>query len=300
MSSLRPASATAFVTSGYCARPSAPESAAAATPSHILLADRDLSAQAPIAEYIARTYPSITIVKASDGDEASKALEEHPVGIALIDRCLPGLDGADFVRELKKRATLFGLLSDRLVPRWARVAQAIGAYDVLLKPLRAAQVDNFLAAWNRTCQPANVLLVESSQKTLDVVARLLRQSSFKLNLDFSGTARETLKALVPEFYDIAFVNLALADGSGVETALRVIARSPGTRIITFGNHDRFTAATLKSLGVAAHLPVPFEPHALELALHDLFGLWRPYLLQAIDQAEKSDQTGLNDLRRVSA
>ena len=127
-----------------------------------------------------------------------------------------------------------------------RVAQAIGAYDVLLKPLRAAQVDNFLAAWNRTCQPANVLLVESSQKTLDVVARLLRQSSFKLNLDFSGTARETLKALVPEFYDIAFVNLALADGSGVETALRVIARSPSTKIITFGNHDRFTAATLKS------------------------------------------------------
>src|SRR4051812_43790593 len=150
------------------------------------------------------------------------------------------------------------------------------------------------------CQPANVLLVESSQKTLDVVARLLRQSSFKLNLDFSGTAREALKALVPEFYDIAFVNLALADGSGVETALRVIARSPRTRIITFGNPDRFTAATLKSLGVAAHLPVPFEPHALELALHDLFGLWRPYLLQAIDQADKSDQTGLNDLRKVRA
>jgi hypothetical protein len=46
--------------------------------------------------------------------------------------------------------------------------------------------------------------------------------------------------------------------------------------------------------------VPFEPHALELALHDLFGLWRPYLLQAIDQAEKSDQTGMHDLRRVSA
>src|SRR4051794_12524991 len=67
-------------------------------PSHILLADRDLSAQAPIAEYIGRSYPSITIVKASDGDEASKALEDHPVGIALIDRCLPGLDGADFVR----------------------------------------------------------------------------------------------------------------------------------------------------------------------------------------------------------
>jgi hypothetical protein len=67
-----------------------------------------------------------------------------------------------------------------------------------------------------------------------------------------------------------------------------------------GNHDRFTAATLKTLGVAAHLPVPFEPHVLELALHDLFGLWRPYLLQAIDQADKSDQPGVNDLRKVRA
>ena len=52
--------------------------------------------------------------------------------------------------------------------------------------------------------------------------------------------------------------------------------------------------------MAAHLPVPFEPHVLELALHDLFGLWRPYLLQAIDQADKSDQTGVNDLRKVRA
>jgi hypothetical protein len=37
--------------------------------------------------------------------------------------------------------------------------------------------------------------------------------------------------------------------------------------------------------------VPFEPHALELALHDLFGLWRPYLLQAIDQAERATKPG---------
>ena len=100
MSSLRPASATAFVTSGYCARPSAPESAAAATPSHILLADRDLSAQAPIAEYIARTYPSITIVKASDGDEASKALQDHPVGIAR-DKASAGEGSASATQSVR-------------------------------------------------------------------------------------------------------------------------------------------------------------------------------------------------------
>jgi DNA-binding response OmpR family regulator len=272
----------------------------ATLPSHILLADRESAEHASIRDHLRQAYPAIAVLEAADGSEALKALQQHPVGFALIDRCLPGLDGGDFIRHLRKRATLFGLLSDRLVPQWADVAQAIGAYDVLLKPIRPAQLDNFVATYDRASRPANLLLIESSEKIIDVVTRMLRRTSFKLNLDFSRSARDALDMLVPELYDVAFANLSLADASGVETAFRVIARSPSTKVVTFGNHPQYTPAALKSLGVAAHLPVPFEPHALELALHDVFGLWQPYVLKAIDKVEKLDQTGVDHLFRPSA
>src|SRR5829696_6245290 len=98
MSSLRPASATAFATSGYCARPGEPESAAAATPSHILLADRNPAKYAPILDHLRQARPSVSVVEAADGPSALAALEAHPIGIALVDRCFAGT-GRGQIRE---------------------------------------------------------------------------------------------------------------------------------------------------------------------------------------------------------
>ena len=117
------------------------------------------------------------------------------------------------------------------------------------------QVDNLLAAYSRTCVPANVLVVESSAGILDLIVRMMRLSRFDLKADLAATAADGLRMLVPGFYDLALVDLALVDGGGVETALQMVARSPSTKIVTFGKQDRFAPATLKSLGVAAHVSV---------------------------------------------
>jgi response regulator RpfG family c-di-GMP phosphodiesterase len=211
------------------------------------------------------------------------------------------LDGAKFASHLasRGRSILLGLLSDRLVPHWANVARAIGAYDVLLKPLRSMQVDNLLAAYSRTCVPANVLVVESSAKILDLIVRMMRLSRFDLKADLAGTAADGLRMLVPGFYDLAFVDVALADAGGVETAFQMVARSPSTKIITFGRQDRFSPATLKSLGVSAYVSLPFQIHELELAVHEAFGLWRPYVLNAMGKTEQLDQTGVDYLFKAA-
>ncbi len=301
MSSLRPASATVFATSGFCARPSEPESAAVPTPSHILLADRNPAEYAPILDHLRQARPSVSIVEAGDGPSALAALEAHPIGIALVDRCLPGLDGAKFASHLasRGRSILLGLLSDRLVPQWAKVARAIGAYDVLLKPIRPMQVDNLLAAYSRICIPTNVLVIESSAWILDLIVRMMRLSRFDLKADLAATAADGLRMLVPGFYDLALVDVALADASCVETAFQMVARSPSTKIVTFGKQDRFAPATLKSLGVAAHVSLPFQIHELDLAVREAFDLWRPYVLKAVGKTERLDQTGVDYLFKAA-
>jgi hypothetical protein len=92
---------------------------------------------------------------------------------------------------------MFALLSDRLVPQWANVARAIGAYDVLLRPIRARQLDNLLAAYSRTCLATNILVVEASPKVMDLVAGMLRKSAFRLNLDLCDTAGDAFRAWFP-------------------------------------------------------------------------------------------------------
>ena len=226
-------------------------------------------------------------------------MKHHEVELALVDRCLRGLDGAEFLRELQSsaRSAMLALLSDRLVPQWARVARAIGAYDVLLKPMHSRQIGNLMAAYSRTCLPTYVLVVEPSPKTLELVAGMLRKSAFGLNLDLCDTAQDALSALVPQVYDIAIVNMSLPDGNGVETAFQLLSRSPSTRIIVYGLPNAYSPAILKKLGVAAHLRIPFEPYELELALHDAMKLWQPYLLKAVGRAEKLDQGGVDYLFR---
>jgi hypothetical protein len=98
-----------------------------------------------------------------------------------------------------------------------------------------------------------------------------------------------LQGLVPEFYDIAILNLALPDANGVETAVQLLSRSPSTRVVVYGLPNGYSPDLLKQL--AAHLRVPFEAHELELALHDAMGLWRPYLLKAVGRIEKLSQLG---------
>lgn len=268
-------------------------------PHAVLVADASGSEREAIVAVVRERHSEMTIVQAPDGPTALAALAAHPIGIVLGDRCLPGLDGSEFVHRIRQCESLkvFALLSDRLVPQWAKVARTVGAYDVLLKPVGAEQLDRLLAAYARIRTPTNVLVVEASSRMLELVVGMLRRSCFSFNLDFIDTARGACQALVPEFYDIALVNVALPDTSGVETAFQVFARSPGTRVITYGRHASFTPAMLKRLGVAAHLFAPFAFHDLELALHEALGLWQPYALKALTRVERLDQTGVDFLFR---
>jgi DNA-binding response OmpR family regulator len=157
-------------------------------PGLVLIADGDLGSRRALEDLVA----AASIIHAADGAEALAALKHHEVELALVDRCLRGLDGAEFLRELQSsaRSAMLALLSDRLVPRWARVARAIGAYDVLLKPMHSRQIGNLMAAYSRTCLPTNVLVVEPSPKTLDLVAGMLRRARFG-SISISATPRKT-------------------------------------------------------------------------------------------------------------
>ncbi|HET9696245.1 MAG TPA: response regulator, partial [Terriglobales bacterium] len=81
---------------------------------------------------------------AMSGEEGLKVLaEEHP-DLALLDVVLPGIDGIEVLRQIKKVApnTIVVMMSAyRMVDR-AVEAMKLGAYDYLIKPFHLADMVN--------------------------------------------------------------------------------------------------------------------------------------------------------------
>ena len=142
MSHLRPQSASFFAVSKLWDKPerelrspvldvSEPEPV---KPGLVLIADGDLGSRRALEDLVAAEHATASIIHAANGAEALAALKHHEVELALVDRCLRGLDGAKF-RPLSHAGAAF---------RPPRAAMGpSGAGDRCLR--RAAQADAFAA-----------------------------------------------------------------------------------------------------------------------------------------------------------
>jgi two-component system response regulator AtoC len=81
---------------------------------------------------------------AMNGEEGLKVLAEERPELALLDVVLPGIDGIEVLRQIKKQApnTIVVMMSAyRMVDR-AVEAMKLGAYDYLIKPFHLADMVN--------------------------------------------------------------------------------------------------------------------------------------------------------------
>ena len=107
MSSLRPQSATAFTVSTVWDKPERELRSAAldnaepelVKPAAVLIADGNAGERHALGELVREKHGAVSLIHAADGAEALAALRRHEIGIALVDRCLRGLDGAEFLKS---------------------------------------------------------------------------------------------------------------------------------------------------------------------------------------------------------
>jgi DNA-binding NtrC family response regulator len=74
--------------------------------------------------------------------QVSQAMQEEPCDVVLLDLRMPGMDGLDVLRELKKRWPESEVVIITGYPTLASAKEAVslGAYDYLTKPVGPAQV----------------------------------------------------------------------------------------------------------------------------------------------------------------
>lgn len=250
----------------------------------VLIADSSAPARRALSIMLKRLSPGITVHDAGSGPSAQAILQEHKLDLAFIDRRLPEFDGREMLRlrGAKSPHSLLILMSDLLTPRWAAVATSINAYEVMLKPFNETHVESILNAHQCVTRTKRVLIVDRSRTARKIVTRMVDQSPFIFSIDETDSGRHAVMRVGSTPYDLALIDSAVTDGDGFETACGIMEVSPLTKVVMMGSADKRRLAV--QCGVSFFLEKPFRNSDLEYALHSVFGLWRPYLLNAQSSA----------------
>mgnify|MGYP001819251140 CR=1 FL=1 len=106
----------------------------------ILLVDDEAAFAEPLALRLERREYSVSRVES--GDEAITRTDEEEFDVALVDIFMPGRDGLETLREIKRRRPLMEviLLSGKGTNALAIEGMQCGAYDFLTKPLEFSEL----------------------------------------------------------------------------------------------------------------------------------------------------------------
>ncbi len=100
----------------------------------VLLVDDEPDFVAPLTNRLA--LRKLEVITAGSGEEALKALQDQPVDVVVLDVKMPGMDGIEAIRQIKKRHPLVEviMLTGHASLEASIEGMELGAFDYLLKP----------------------------------------------------------------------------------------------------------------------------------------------------------------------
>ncbi len=127
-------------------------------------------------------------MQAEDAEEALYVTRDQQIDVLIADVCMPGMDGIEMVRQLKRRYSQIHVLiiSGYEEFEFARAAVEAGAEAYLLKPLVIEDVENWLKKFE----------MDISKERKNIEAELYMKK--KLNFSLKVTLEKFLKELMEE------------------------------------------------------------------------------------------------------
>lgn len=200
-----------------------PQAAPEQTP-RILVADDDRNIADLVRMYLAKAGYEVTV--ASTGDEAQKLLREQPFDLAVLDIMMPGPDGLQIVRGLRRRTELPVIFLSARTSDIDKVAGLqLGADDYVTKPFNPAElvarVQSVLRRSRNAGEPAGEKIalgelrmdVRNRQASVHGEALTLTPKEFDLLATFARFVNITLdrEKLLDLVWGTAFYSLRTVD-----------------------------------------------------------------------------------------
>jgi DNA-binding NtrC family response regulator len=168
---------------------------------------------------------------AYDGPSALELVEKKPYDVALLDLRMPGMDGLELYRRIKKlrSGTVAIIVTAYAASDTAQAAQQAGAWQILPKPVDFPKLMNLVE--EAMGQPL-VMVVDDDQDLCDTLWDLFRERGFRVCLAHS--AREAEERLHGREHKVVLIDMKLpeADGSEVFRVVRETSPTAKTVLIT--------------------------------------------------------------------
>jgi CheY-like chemotaxis protein len=227
-----------------------------------------------------QTQASIKLLHALSGAECLDALEQG-VDVAFIDIHMPdhsGLEALWGARTTSGTKTFVAVMSGRRSQRCVNLARQLDAYELLLKPFRAEDIQHVLKIYQRLSTPLHVLLVDDSATFRRIMRKVLEKSIFRLKIDDTGDPVAALASGEAARYDVVFLDCNLPGLNGLDMLVRLREQNPDIKVVMIsGEQNPRREAEALRLGAVAFLNKPFFPGEIDAVLHQALGMRSPKL-----------------------
>jgi DNA-binding response OmpR family regulator len=170
---------------------------------------------------------------AHDGSEALGLVRSHPYDVALLDLKMPGMDGVELYREIKRlrAGTVAIIVTAYASSKTAEEALSAGAWQILAKPV---DFPRLLKLVDEALGQPLVLVVDDDEQLCATLWDLLRERGYRVCLAHDErTAAVHLKGVS---FAVVLIDLKLPDGDGSQVFRLVRSANPQARTVLITGH----------------------------------------------------------------
>ena len=198
------------------------------------------------------------VVTADDGFTAIKRVKEQSFDIVFMDIKMPGLNGVQTFRELKKINSEITVIMMTAYSVEDLIEEAVeeGAYAVIYKPF---DMDRVIQTIEKVLENSLVLVVDDRLEDREVFADILADKNYRVTTAKDGY--EAIDLVKQDKFDIIFIDVKMPGIDGIETFEQIQKISPETPVIMITGYsvdELLKEAVEKGAYAWLHKPLDME------------------------------------------
>jgi len=201
------------------------------------------------------------VTEVEDGYRAIEAVEQVPFDLVFMDIKMPGINGVQTFREIKKiiPKSVVVMMTGFAVEDLVKEALDEGAFSVIYKPFDMESVLNLV---DSVLKSVLILVVDDQSSERESLMQILTDKGYKVAGAADGN--EAIQMVRDKHFDIILMDIKLPGKDGFAAFQEIDALDPDARVIFMTGF--VLEDSLRQAIDAGAYPIAYKPFDLEIVL----------------------------------